>query len=243
MKTPSFWPNNPLRRLKRLFLSRPLTVKRKIHFSLGLLTALVVIVGLSTLALQHKVTSALLRLTEEHAPAVIALEHAKVSATQMQSETLSHMLLVTSAMQTTDAIIEKELDEYSEAKNELASWLATYTEHAQDHEDLGEQTLAERLQQGMQTYIYACEALLSLDRSTSRVRLERAWQALEDIEDDFVDVINVALDVEVREFNDARALATVQRVQTRLVSLSAILSALIWRCSSPGTSTSPSSDD
>ena len=164
MKTPPFQLDKLLKHLKRLSFSRPLTVKRKIHYSLSFLTALVAIVGLTTLLMQRKVTSALLYITEETAPAVIALEQITTNASRMQSEVLSYVVVVnTMTLDFDDMLLEQEVDEYREAKDSLTTWLATYIEHARNNENPSERILAERLQQGLQRFIRACEALLNLD--------------------------------------------------------------------------------
>ena len=122
MRTPPFQTDNSLRHLKRLFFSRPLTVKRKIHYSLSFLAALVAVVGLTTLLMQRRVANTLLHLTEVTAPMVIALEQITANAARMQSEALSHVVLVTSMTPDFDDMLsEQELDEYSEAKGNLTT--------------------------------------------------------------------------------------------------------------------------
>jgi diguanylate cyclase (GGDEF)-like protein len=226
MKISPFQPHKPLRHLKRLFFSRPLTVKCKIRYSLWFLAALVAVVGLSTLLMQHRVTNALLILTEKTAPTVIALEKITVNAARMQAEALSHLVLATSRTQTNAVLSEQESDEYSEAKDNLTTWLATYNKHVQEEENRSERALAERLWQGIQSYVSACDALLNLDSNVGEVRLRSSWQALEDAEDAFVDVLNEALVDEIRAFDAARALAMAQAVRMKFVSIGAILLAL-----------------
>lgn len=217
LSTPTVW-------LRRLWPETP-SIKRKIYAALAFFAVLVALVEVSTLLLQQGTTRALLQVTEEAAPAVVALEQLVAHATRMESEALSHALLV--ATGDGAGVRAQEVGEYRAARDSFFTWLGAYAEHAERTDAHPGGLPLTRLRVAGDRFARACEALINLPRASGEGAVRRAWAALEAVEDEYVRAVNDALEGEVAAFAAAQRLAARQATLMRLLGVGAVLTALV----------------
>lgn len=222
MKTPRRPQPMPLW-LRRLWPEMP-SIKRKIYAALVFFTVLVALAEVATLFVQRGTTRALLTVTEEAAPAVVALEQLVAHATRMQSEALSHALLVASGDGA--AARAQETLEYRRARDGFFTWLGAYAEHAGRTVASLDETPLARLQAAGDRFARACEALINLPAAGGETGVRRAWAALEAVEGAYMGAVNDALEGEVAAFGAARRLAARQAVLVQLLGVGSVLTAL-----------------
>ena len=210
-------------RLWRLWSNTP-SIKRQIYAALALFAALVVLVEVSTLLLQRGTTQALLQITEEAAPAIVALEQLVAHATRMESEALSHALLV--ATGDGAAARAQETLEYRGARDSFFTWLGAYAEHAGRAAAPPDGAVLPRLRTAGDRFARACEALIALPAASGEGAVRAAWAALEAVEDEYMGAVNDALGSEVAAFGAAQRLAARQATLMQILGVSAILVAL-----------------
>ena len=211
-------------RLRRLWSNTP-SIKRQIYAALALFAALVVLVEVSTLLLQRGTTQALLQITEEAAPAIVALEQLVAHATRMVSEALSHALLV--ATGDGAAARAQETLEYRGARDSFFTWLGAYAEHAGRAAAPPDGAVLPRLRTAGDRFARACEALIALPAASDEGAVRSAWAVLEAVEDEYMGAVNDALESEVAAFGAAQRLAARQATLMQILGVGAILVALV----------------
>ncbi len=199
-------------------------LQSKLMVSCFTLVLLVALGGLINTQTHQRVTDDFDRLMDTDVPGLLALEHAKAASLRMLEKTISYVFLRLKANEALEEEaaqiekdVEKEKEEFREARNKLHQWLAECCDLSNN------ERTSDRLQYLWKLENRLYEAALNLMNVGAAVGRQQAQlqarDVLEGLEDEFLTLIDRVIQAKLKKFASSRERVKRSAASTRQLNM------------------------